>query len=92
MLNTSVSYTNIINEVHKAIMHKTCIVKRNAPGTIRSSDPTDHRRLNTTNPGIFHSKLRKSFNPETAVCLFEILNHKRFDRTFKSNYLIPQHT
>lgn len=32
--------------------HIVCRIKRNIPGTTKSSDPTDHRRLNTTTPGM----------------------------------------
>lgn len=35
--------------------HIRCIVNRNSPGTTRSSDPTDHRRRNTTIPGILEA-------------------------------------
>ena len=34
-------------------------VKRNAPGTTKSSEPTDHRRRNTIKPGIWKCNLRK---------------------------------
>lgn len=33
--------------------HTRCIVNRNSPGTTKSSDPTDHRRLKIITPGIF---------------------------------------
>lgn len=49
-----------INIIDIQTYHIRCIVNRNSPGTTRSSDPTDHRRRNTTIPGILEAyKLKK---------------------------------
>lgn len=47
---------------HLSVIHTHQIkwtVKRNAPGTTKSSEPTDHRRRNTIKPGIWKCNFRK---------------------------------
>jgi hypothetical protein len=43
--------------------HTKCMMNRNTPGTTRSSEPTDHRRRNTTRPGIWKYKAKGTISP-----------------------------
>lgn len=51
----SSSYGEIMRDI-LITYHTKWMTNRNTPGTTRSSDPTDHLRLNTTNPGIWNRR------------------------------------
>lgn len=51
--------------------HARCTVNKNKPGTTKSSDPTDHRRLKMITPGIL---IKIKFQPIVSCFLLFLLD------------------